>query len=316
MPNGDRPSTDPPQTFSPVPMFSAPGHRDTIWSDMKGSVARSTQIVWPGGTAATHKIDKVSGAAEIRTRCLELQFSWNSGYVEADADRGKQIYAYKNRPCYGLLLPPETGVEFRITEKSNYRFLSIELEPSYALRISELQHLSSVEFIESWDYNHPLTWQLARVISEECESEARAGLLYCETAVALLALHVTRHLSNYSRALVTTHCGGLAPGVLRRVCEYMTSRLEDDLSLSEIADISGLSPGHFSFAFKRSVGLSPHAWLRRERIDRAKALLRDRSLSLPFIASAVGFSTQSAFGVAFKRETGSTPTAWRRAHWL
>jgi AraC family transcriptional regulator len=197
MPSGDRPSTDPPQTFRPVPMFSAPGHRDTIWSDMQGSVARSTQIVWPGGTAATHKIDKVSGAAEIRTRCLELQFSWNSGYVEADADRGKQIYAYKNRPCYGLLLPPETGVEFRIKEKSNYRFLSIELERSYALRISELQHLSSVEFIESWDYNHPLTWQLARVISEECESEARAGLLYCETAVALLALHVTRHLSNW-----------------------------------------------------------------------------------------------------------------------
>ena len=98
----------------PVPMFSAPGHRDTIWSDVRGKIARSRGITWEGGTAATHAIVSVSGAAEVRTRSLELHFSWNSGRAEADAQSGRQLRSYRNRPRYGLILPPETGVEFRI----------------------------------------------------------------------------------------------------------------------------------------------------------------------------------------------------------
>ena len=125
----------------PVPMFSAPGHRDTLWSDVKGRVARSRQIAWEGGTAATHAIEKVSGTAEVRTRSLELHFSWNFGRAEADAQAGKHLRAYRNRPRYGLILPPGTGVEFRIEEKSAYKFLTMEFEPHYVLRVAELQHL-------------------------------------------------------------------------------------------------------------------------------------------------------------------------------
>lgn len=304
------------QAIRPVAMFSAPGHRDTLWSDVKGVVAQSKEIGWSGGTVAAHRIEKVSGAAAIRTQTLELQFSWNSGYVEADAESGKQIRAYKNRPCYGLILPPETSVEFRIKEKSNYQFLSIEFEPDYVLRIAELQHLRGFEIIETWDYNHPLTWQLAQAIHDECENDARQGLLYCETAIMLMVLHVVRHLSNSAHALKSFRRGGLAANVLRRACDYMTSHLGEEISLSEVANISDLSPGHFSFAFKKSTGVSPHAWLRRRRIDHAKTLLCHRDMSVAFIALAVGFANQSAFGVAFKKETGLTPTIWRRAHWL
>lgn len=300
----------------PAAMFSAPGHRDTIWSDVKGTVARSREISWPGVTAAAHRIVKVSGAAEIRAQTLQLQFSWNSGYVEADAESAKQIRAYKNRPRYGLVLPPEAGIEFRIKEKSNYRFLSIELDAEHVLRTCELQHLRSMEVAETWDYNHALTWHLAGAIYEECESDARQGLLYCETAITLLTLHVVRHLSNSSHALKSFRRGGLAPSVLRRACEYITSRLGDDLSLSEVANISGLSPGHFSFAFKQSMGISPHTWLRRRRVDQAKVLLRDPGLDLVSIASAVGYANQSAFGAAFKKETGLSPALWRKTHWL
>jgi AraC family transcriptional regulator len=301
---------------SPVTMFSAPGHRDTIWSDVKGRVIQSRQITCTGVTAATHRIAKVTGAAEIRTQSLGLQFSWNSGYVEADAESKRQVRAYKNRPRYGLVLPPETAVEFRIKEKSNYRFLAIEFEPTYLRETVEIQHRRDVEFIEAWDYNHPLTWELAQIISEECESGARQGLLYAETALTLLALHVIRGLSNHPRAVAFSRRGGLTPIILRRACEYMVSHLGEDVSLSEVASLSNLSTGHFSIAFKQSMGVAPHAWLRRQRIDRAKILLRHPELTLASIASIVGFANQSAFGVAFKKEAGSSPMAWRRLHWL
>ncbi len=174
----------------PVAMFSGPGHQDTLWSDVKGNVAHSKTIKWVGGVAATHAIVKVSGAAEVRTRLFELHFSWNSGVAEADAEAGKRVWAYKNRPRYGLILPPGTNVEFRIKEKSNYRFLTMELEPEYLLRVAELEHLSKVEFIETWEYDDHLTWHLAEAIFKECESGSRQGLLYSETAATLLALHV------------------------------------------------------------------------------------------------------------------------------
>jgi AraC family transcriptional regulator len=95
----------------------------------------------------------------------------------------------------------------------------------------------------------------------------------------------------------------------------MVDRLGNDISLSELAGISGLSVGHFAIAFKQSMGISPHGWLRRQRIDTAKALLRSRDLSLSSIAVSVGFAGQSAFGVAFRKETGMTPTAWRKLHY-
>jgi len=95
----------------PASMFSALGHRDTIWSDVKGDLALSRQIAWDGCTAATHKIITASGDAEIRSRSLELHFSWNSGYVEADAESARQIRAYRNRPRYGFILPPDATAE-------------------------------------------------------------------------------------------------------------------------------------------------------------------------------------------------------------
>ena len=94
----------------------------------------------------------------------------------------------------------------------------------------------------------------------------------------------------------------------------MIERLGDDISLSELAGIGGLSTGHFAFAFKQSTGVSPHGWLRRQRIDTAKALLRSRDLNLSSIAASVGFASQSAFGVAFRKQMGMTPSAWRRLH--
>jgi AraC family transcriptional regulator len=311
-PAADNPHDGAIGTIRPVPMFSAPGHRDTLWSDVKGKVARSRQIAWEGGTAATHAIEKVSGAAEVRTRSLELHFSWNFGRAEADAQAGKQLRAYRNRPRYGLILPPGTGVEFRIEEKSAYKFLAMEFEPHYVLRVAELQHLHGLEIIEAWDYNHPLTWRLAEAIYEECESDARQGLLYTETAITLLALHVARTLSNVAARVRVLRRGGLAPAVLNRACDYMVDRLAENVSLSEVAGIADLSLAHFSFAFKTSMGVAPHAWLRRQRVGRAKALLLDPSLTLSAVALLVGFSNQSAFGAAFKRETGWTPAAWRR----
>jgi AraC family transcriptional regulator len=91
----------------------------------------------------------------------------------------------------------------------------------------------------------------------------------------------------------------------------MMSRLGDDISLQEVAASVHLSTGHFSTAFKQSLDVAPHAWLRRQRIEQAKTLFYDPDLDLAQIAMILGYANQSSFGVAFKRETGLTPMQWR-----
>jgi AraC family transcriptional regulator len=106
--------------------------------------------------------------------------------------------------------------------------------------------------------------------------------------------------------------GGLAPWQLRRTKEMMCSRLDQAVPLAELARAVNLSPGHFVRAFKQSTGQPPHRWLVEQRIEKAKQLLVNTSLSLAEIALACGFADQSHFGRVFSRVTHTSPGAWRR----
>lgn len=106
--------------------------------------------------------------------------------------------------------------------------------------------------------------------------------------------------------------GGLAPWQQRRAKEMLATDLCGDLALDEIASQCGLSATYFARAFKRSLGTTPHAWLQQRRIDTAKSLLADRTLSLAEIALACGFADQSHFTRTFGQLMGITPGAWRR----
>src|SRR3546814_9953638 len=67
--------------------------------------------------------------------------------------------------------------------------------------------------------------------------------------------------------------GGLAPAVLRRVIDFAEANLGSALAIGDLAEVAGLSPYHFARMFKRSTGESPHGFVLRRRIERAKALL-------------------------------------------
>jgi AraC family transcriptional regulator len=77
--------------------------------------------------------------------------------------------------------------------------------------------------------------------------------------------------------------------------------------LAELAAIVRLSQYHFAHLFKQSTGISPHQYLIRWRIERAKQLLAMGNLSIAAIAQTVGFASQGHFTYHFKRLVGVTP---------
>lgn len=106
--------------------------------------------------------------------------------------------------------------------------------------------------------------------------------------------------------------GGLSARALQRAIERLRSDSDADISLAKLASDAGLSRFHFCRAFKESTGLSPHAWLRQQRLERAMNMLRDTDVSIELVAVELGYASQTAFAAAFKKLTGETPSDWRR----
>nr|WP_058998923.1 helix-turn-helix transcriptional regulator [Leptolyngbya sp. NIES-2104] len=70
-----------------------------------------------------------------------------------------------------------------------------------------------------------------------------------------------------------------------------------------------MSPHHFSRLFKQSTGLSPHQYVIRCRVERAKQLLLKGEMTIAEVAATVGFYDQSHFAHYFRRLMGVTPKA-------
>ncbi|TIP78113.1 MAG: helix-turn-helix transcriptional regulator, partial [Mesorhizobium sp.] len=81
--------------------------------------------------------------------------------------------------------------------------------------------------------------------------------------------------------------------------------------LNELAALAGLGRFHFCTAFRQATGSTPHAWLVKLRIQRARQLLSHPELPVTEIALAVGYETPSSFAAAFRKITGVTPSAFR-----
>jgi serine phosphatase RsbU (regulator of sigma subunit) len=105
---------------------------------------------------------------------------------------------------------------------------------------------------------------------------------------------------------------GLTPASVRRVSELVHAKIEDELSLDEMAESAGLSTGYFSQMFRKSTGETPHQFVLRLRVERAKEMLRIGDGRVLDVAVACGFKTQQHFARVFRKMCGVSPTEYRQ----
>jgi len=108
--------------------------------------------------------------------------------------------------------------------------------------------------------------------------------------------------------------GGLSPSKLSRAKKLLVEKSSRDIPLADIARECGLSRQYFTKSFKATLGVTPHRWLQRYRIKKAKNLLQSTSYAIAEIAIECGFADQSHFTRVFVALTGGTPAAWRREY--
>jgi transcriptional regulator GlxA family with amidase domain len=83
-----------------------------------------------------------------------------------------------------------------------------------------------------------------------------------------------------------------------------------------MAQSVGLSTAHFSQMFRKSTGESPHRFVLRQRIERAKEMLRTAEERVLDVAIACGFKTQQHFARVFRQICGASPTDYRHEFFL
>jgi AraC family transcriptional regulator len=150
---------------------------------------------------------------------------------------------------------------------------------------------------------------LILALRDEVESGGAGGLLFADSIGMALAVHVLRR---YAAAIaVRGGDGRLSTPQLRAALDFIAAHLADNPSLAEVSAATALSPYHFARRFKASLGVSPHQFMLRARVERAKTLLADRRHSLVEIGLATGFANQSHFTTAFRRLVGVTPKRYR-----
>jgi len=126
-----------------------------------------------------------------------------------------------------------------------------------------------------------------------------------QTLMAYIASRMTERGSAPNRTR-----GGLTASGLRRVFEFVAEHFDQALSLEDLAACADVSPYHFARAFKSSTGESPHQYVSRQRIEKAKAALRGGE-PLSQVALSCGFGSQSHFSQRFRQLTGVTPSQFR-----
>ncbi|TJV20509.1 MAG: helix-turn-helix transcriptional regulator [Mesorhizobium sp.] len=104
---------------------------------------------------------------------------------------------------------------------------------------------------------------------------------------------------------------GLQEWRLKRVKKYIDDHLDKTISLADLAQEAEFSPMYFAARFRAATGLRPHDYVRRRRVEAAKAQLLQGEQSLVDIGINVGFQTQAHFTTVFKRLVGTTPGRWR-----
>ena len=151
---------------------------------------------------------------------------------------------------------------------------------------------------------------IATLLFSELQQNQPSGAMYLDSLANVLAVQLLRHHSSTPLQL-PSYEGGLSPHQLRQVLDYVDAYWNQDIKLTDLAQLLSMSLFHFSRLFKQSMGTAPHQYLIQQRVERAKCRLKQTDHPIIEIALDCGFNSHTHFSKQFRQLTGLTPTAYR-----
>ncbi|QZO00900.1 helix-turn-helix domain-containing protein [Chenggangzhangella methanolivorans] len=152
----------------------------------------------------------------------------------------------------------------------------------------------------------PVVFAIVGEIDRMHRADGAVDAAYAETMAFALARHVAR------RAGVSAERAGRTPALprwkLKRVRDHVEAHLDRQISIAELAEVAGMSAGHFHRAFREATGATPLRFIQERRVELAARLLRTGEASVGEVAAKVGFESQSHFARVFRAIAGRRPS--------
>ncbi|WP_238310468.1 helix-turn-helix domain-containing protein [Methylobacterium organophilum] len=203
----------------------------------------------------------------------------------------------------------EPGSEVVGAWEGSFRNLTLKLAPEAVERLSHepVQKLGvRTQFLPS--EARSAVAHLLLAVSADLQAGCPGGPVLVESIATALLRMFSERAAPVPRAAPRLHSTKAAE--LRAL---IGAHLTQPLGLPQLADAAGMSVGHLVRAFKASFGLTPHQYILRERVYRARDLIEAGAPSLRAVASQAGFTDASQMAKTFRRVLGVTPREVARA---
>jgi len=237
-----------------------------------------------------------------------LMMALRTGSIEVGTRRSEMM-----RFTFGageMCLVPRHVETWLRTDELHYLYLSVDISDA-ALAAACGGTRGDVELRRVGKLVDARLGALATAVNAERVAGFPSGRLFLDSVEQALAVALVNGYAVPHRS-VQTYRGGLGSARLRRIKEFVHAKIEDDLTLCEMAQAVELSTAYFSRMFRKSTGETPHQFLLRQRLERAKEMLRSANARVMDVAVACGFKSQQHFAQAFRHLCGVSPTEYRQ----
>jgi AraC family transcriptional regulator len=241
-----------------------------------------------------------------RTRLVMI----DSGATHADFRYGNRSMSWEFTP--GSIGVFTVGTELKLSRWKWTRTRRIYLDldtalPEVAALLEPMRSLPSQTEIE---FRDPELSCVLRTMVQEVAAGSPHGRLFAESLSVGVALRL--HQRAASRYGGSRERGKLTGGQVQKVRELVEAHLGGNVALAELARCAGFSAPQFLRLFKNTFGCTPHQYVLKARLERARALVVAGGLPLAAIAAATGFASQSHMTAAFVRAFQTPPGEMRR----
>jgi AraC family transcriptional regulator len=207
------------------------------------------------------------------------------------------------------IVPP--GLRGRARRFGPVEITAIFLDPLAMTEIARAATgLDFPEVIPQVGLVDPLIRSIGMRLDAEMAAENPCPQVYAESLAAALGAHIfTKYTKPVSAGMQRL---GMNRSQVRRVIDFINENLGKTLPLSELAAIANMSKYHFAKSFRQAMGVAPHQYIVKVRIEKARRLLlTDDTASLAEIARLVGYSNPVFFSAQFLKIVGVSPSRYR-----
>ena len=278
-------------------------------------VADSVALQWPGLFARRWRLPRVvdrflvpatpephiscnlRGMAEFRER--DVGGAWVTRQIS-----GGDLFVTRSRTPYEVRFQSPPGQELDTLS------LHIAVEPFLAAL--EARYPGQADRAEVVDFfgRDEILWPICLTCAELLAAHVPGKSTRVAALTQLFAAHLVEKYTDVVAKTPNVR-GGLPIRQLRKVEDYVTEHLAEEISVESLAELVELSSSHFAHVFKESTGMTPLQFVTRQRITHAQQLIRETQRSLIDVGLEVGYTSPSHFAQIFRRIVGVTPTEFR-----